>query len=200
MTLFFSSFRAEQNNNFVALDVVPFDIPSSWKWVKIKDLCEIINGFTPLRSNKEFWSSKDIPWFTVEDIHNQGRFIYKTQQHISSKALSNKTKRILPPDTVLLCCTASIGEYAYTKISLTTNQQFNGLVIKEDCKSLVNPLFLLEFVKTLKYKLKSQSNTMTFGFLSTEKLGNMEFPLPPIEEQQRIVDKLETILPLMEDI
>ena len=180
------------------MEETPFDIPSSWTWVKLRDFCDIINGFTPLRSNREFWNSKDVSWFTAEDIHNQGRFIYKTAQHISNKALSKNTKRILPPDTVLLCCTASIGEYAYAKIPLTTNQQFNGLVIKNDCKQLVNPLFLLEFVKILKDKLKTQSNTMTFSFLSVEKLGNMEFPLPPIEEQQRIVDKLETILPLID--
>lgn len=179
-------------------DEYPYDIPDNWKFLTIATICNIINGFTPLRTNEEFWNSPDVPWFTVEDIHKQGRFISHTQQHISYKALSKDSKRILPKNTVLLCCTASIGEYAYTNIELTTNQQFNGLIIKEELKNFISPLYLFTYVKTLKQKLIDNANSTTFKFLSVKKLGEFIIPIPPIEEQQRIVETLDRLLPLCE--
>ena len=98
----------------------------------LSSLVDIKNGFTPKRTEEKFWKNGTIPWFTVEDIHKQGRIIKETNQHITNEALGKSTSRILPKNTVLLCCTASVGEYAFSKIELTTNQQWNGLVIKEE--------------------------------------------------------------------
>ncbi len=99
-----------------------------WEIKKLGDVCDIVNGSTPLRTNKDFWEGGDFPWFTIDDIREQGRIISDTKQKVTQAAL--KKLRVLPVDAILLCCTASIGEYAITEIELTTNQQFNGLVIK----------------------------------------------------------------------
>ena len=179
-------------------DEIPFDIPESWKWYRIGELFNIVNGFTPLKSNPEFWTDGDIPWFTIEDVRRQGRFIASTEKFITRKALAKNTERIVPADTVLLCCTASVGEYAYTKIPLTTNQQFNAFVVKDYYKNAVYPLYVFEYTKTLKGSLIDRAGKTTFNFVSVGKLSNMLIPLPPLAEQKRIVAKLEEILPLCE--
>ena len=189
-----------KKSNKKYVEIYSDDLPSTWKRFKFKDLFDIVNGFTPLRSNDEFWNKKEIPWFTIEDINLQGRTINHTKQFITKKALGKSSKRLLPPNTVLLCCTASVGEYAITNIPLTTNQQFNGLIIKDELKKYILPMYLYEFVKTLKPKLLSKSGKTTFNFLSTKKLSEFEIPIPPLEEQQRIVDKIEQLLPLCDDI
>ena len=89
---------------------VDADLPNSWIYLRLGEACNIINGFTPLRTKREYWSNPTIPWFTVDDIHLQGRKIYKTKQSINACALGNNSNRILPKETVLLCCTASVGE------------------------------------------------------------------------------------------
>ena len=179
-------------------DEIPFDIPESWKWYRIGELFNIVNGFTPLKSNPEFWTDGDLPWFTIEDVRRQGRFISSTEKFITPKALAKNTERIVPADTVLLCCTASVGEYAYTKIPLTTNQQFNAFVVKDYYKNAVYPLYVFEYAKTLKGSLIDRAGKTTFNFVSVGKLSNMLIPLPPLAEQKRIVAKLEEILPLCE--
>ena len=178
-------------------DEKPFDIPESWKWVRLGTLCNIINGFTPSRSNPDFWNG-DIPWFTIDDVREQGRFISHTNQHITNKALSKNTQRIVPPETVLLCCTASVGEYAYTKIALTTNQQFNALVIRNENLSLVWSMYLYIFAQTLKSKIIAGAGKTTFNFLSVGKLQEFVIPLPPLAEQKRIVAKIEELLPYID--
>ena len=179
-------------------DELPFDIPESWKWYRIGELFNIVNGFTPLKSNPEFWTDGDIPWFTIEDVRRQGRFISSTEKFITRKALAKNTERIVPADTVLLCCTASVGEYAYAKIPLTTNQQFNAFVVKDYYKNAVYPLYVFEYAKTLKGSLIDRAGKTTFNFVSVGKLSNMLIPLPPLAEQKRIVAKLEELLPLCE--
>ena len=178
-------------------DEKPFEIPEGWMWVRLGHLCNIINGFTPSRSNPDFWNGS-IPWFTIDDIRRQGRFISHTAQYITNKALSKGTQRLIPPETVLLCCTASVGEYAYTKIALTTNQQFNALVIQEENTHLLWSMYLYVFAQTLKPQIIEGAGKTTFNFLSVGKLKEFLVPIPPFDEQKRIVAKIEELLPLVD--
>lgn len=159
----------------------------NWEKKSLGDVCEIVNGSTPLRTNKDFWENGNFPWFTIDDIREQGRIITDTKQKVTEAALSKL--RVLPVDTVLLCCTASVGEYAITKIELTTNQQFNGLVVKDRIK--LDPEFLMHYCSTLKDKLLGLSGKTTIDFIAISKLKPLEIPLPPLPEQQRIVSILD---------
>jgi type I restriction enzyme S subunit len=179
-------------------DEKPFDIPESWEWVKLGTICNIINGFTPSKSNSKFWSNGTIPWFTIADVRNQGRFINYTEQSITEQAISKNSERIIPKDSILLCCTASVGEYAYTNIDLTTNQQFNGLVVRNEYEKIVYPLFLYQFSKTLKRTLLIQAGKTTINFVSVKKVSEIVVPLPPLAEQKRIVAKIEELLPYID--
>ncbi|WP_051614341.1 restriction endonuclease subunit S [Acholeplasma equifetale] len=170
---------------------IPYTIPENWKWFRVKELFIIRNGFTPLRSNMDFWNSKDVPWFTVNDIRNQGRVITYTDQYISNLAVTDN--KVVPKNSILLCCTASIGEYALTKIDLTTNQQFNGMTIKDKYQEFIDIWFVYYWVQTIKEEMISKAGKTTFPFLSVTKLGDFLIPLPPIEEQKRIVEKLDKL-------
>jgi type I restriction enzyme S subunit len=160
---------------------------TGWELKKLGEVCEIINGSTPLRTNKDYWENGTFPWFTIDDIREQGRIITKTKQKVTQAALTKL--RILPINTVLICCTASVGEFALAKIELTSNQQFNGLVIKKEVE--LSPEFLFYFSSTLKEKLLGLSGKTTIDFIAISKLKTIEIPLPPLPEQQRIVALLD---------
>ena len=154
-------------------------------------MCSIVNGFTPLRSESRFWDCGTINWFTVEDIKNQGEIIYSTKQKITDEATSKE--RIVRAGSVLLCCTASVGQCALAKIDLTTNQQFNALTVKDVNSSILTDNYLFWFAKTLKPTLHRLSGKTTFEFVSVKKVGNILIPLPPLKEQQRIVAQIEKL-------
>ena len=166
-------------------DEIPFEIPESWQWCRINIICSITNGFTPLRTEDRFWRNGDINWFTVEDIRTQGEYINYTAQKITKEATT--PDRIVRPGTTLLCCTASVGQCAFTNIPTTTNQQFNALTIKDDYRSLMTDEYLFLFAKTLKDELHRISGKTTFEFISVKKVGNILVPIPPFNEQKRIV-------------
>ena len=177
---------------------IPFEIPKSWRWEKFDNIFNIINGFTPLKSNSDFWNAKEINWFTIEDYNKQGYEINYTNKFITNKALGRNSNRILPKDTVIICCTASIGTVAIANIPLTTKQQFNGLVKKEYFKNFYNSKFIYYYCLTLKRVMLDKAGKTTFPFLSVKKLSEFYIPLPPINEQKRIVEKIESFLPYFE--
>ena len=163
---------------------IPFEIPISWAWMRLNNLCDITNGFTPLRTEPKYWNNGTVNWLTIEDLRNQGGHIYQTSQKITELAVSRG--RIVRAGSVLLCCTASVGQCAMTMIPTTTNQQFNALTIKEEYSCIVNDEFLYLFAKTLEPILHELAGKTTFEFISVKKVGNILIPIPPIWEQQRI--------------
>ena len=172
-------------------DEIPFPIPNNWAWSRLSSMCSIVNGFTPLRSESKFWDCGTINWFTVEDIKNQGEMIYSTKQKITDEATSKE--RIVRAGSVLLCCTASVGQCALAKIDLTTNQQFNALTVKDVNRFILTDNYLFWFAKTLKATLQRLSGKTTFEFVSLKKVGNILIPIPPFQEQQRIVAQIEKL-------
>lgn len=170
--------------------VISYD--SKYKMFKLGDICDIYNGSTPLRSDKSYWENGTINWFTIEDIREQGRIIKSTRQKVTEKALRETSIKLLPKNSVLLCCTASIGEYALTNIELTTNQQFDGLVVKDEYNNLVNPKYLFYMASQFKQELERLGGQTSFKFVSIKNLKSIQIPLPPIEMQEQIVAEIES--------
>ena len=165
-----------------------------WEIKKLGEVCEIQGGSTPKRTESSFWENGTYPWFTIEDIREQGRIITDTKQKVTKIAWDKL--RVFPEDTVLLCCTASLGEYAITKIPLTSNQQFNGLTIKD--KTLLSPMYLMRYCAVLKEQLYALSGKATIDFVSADKVKQIAIPVPPIAEQERIVEELDCLSGVIE--
>lgn len=191
---FFSHINYYENiNNDFILKEVPYAIHSCWFWSELGQVVNIINGFTPSRSNSDFWEEGTISWMTVEDLNIQGDYFSSTIQHITHKALKSKD-RIIPKNSTFICCTsATIGRTAINLIPATSNQQFNGLVIKQHISNYLDNNYLFIFCKTLKHKLIEMAGITTFPFVSVEKLSKILIPIPPLKEQIKIVNKINKL-------
>ena len=162
-----------------------------WPMVKIGDVCHVVNGSTPSRKNAEYWKDGTVPWFTIDDVRRNGRIIQDTIQFTTNKALKETSLKLLPRRTVLLCCTASVGEYAFTEIEVTTNQQFNGLIVKDEFLQRLLPEYIYCISAHFKSELLRLSGKTSFDFVSGRTLKTVRIPLPPLEVQQEIVAEIE---------
>ncbi|MDO9549144.1 MAG: N-6 DNA methylase [Candidatus Marinimicrobia bacterium] len=165
---------------------------SKYDKIEIGEVCDIFNGSTPSRKDVSYWENGTIPWFTIDDIRKQGRVISYTKQQITKKALIETSVKLLPKNTVLLCCTASVGEFAYSNIELTTNQQFNGLVVKYEYFNRLLPQFLFSISSTFKKELIRLSGKTSFNFVSVGTLKKVQIPLPPLSVQEEIVAEVNS--------
>jgi type I restriction enzyme M protein len=157
----------------------------------LSDVCDIFNGSTPAKKEPRYWEEGTVPWFTIEDIRKNGRIIQRTEKFVTVTAMNETSLKLLPKHSVLLCCTASVGEYAFTEIKVTTNQQFNGLVVKEDFVERLLPKFLFFVSSRFKDELIRLSGKTAFNFVSVGTLKTIQIPLPPLEVQKDIVAEIE---------
>jgi type I restriction enzyme S subunit len=159
------------------------------KYLELAELAELINGSTPLKSNKKFWDNGTINWFTAGDLRN-GSEVTNTKKFITKFALDNTSIKLVPKDSILLCCTASIGLIGINKIELTTNQQFNAIVPNRE---LINTRYLLYFLKSYMSEFKKKASTTTVGFISQKKVKSILVPVPSLQEQEEIVERLDKV-------
>ena len=103
--------------------------------VEYKPLSEIFdfkNGYTPSKSNPEFWENGTIPWFRLEDIRENGRVLNDAIQHVSSEASKGD---VFPADSFIVSTSATIGEHAWITVPFLANQRFTCLTCKSEWKS-----------------------------------------------------------------
>lgn len=168
------------------------------QWKKMEEVFEMRNGYTPSKNNPEFWENGTIPWFRMEDIRENGRILSDAIQHITPDAI--KGKGLFEANSFILATTATIGEHALLIADSLANQRFTNLKIR---KSLKNK-FLTKFIFYYLFKVDEfcKNNTNVSGFASVDmgKLKKMQFPVPPIEVQEKIVAILDRFETLVNDI
>jgi type I restriction enzyme S subunit len=167
-------------------------LPEGWKRVRLGEVCKkIFSGATPLRSNTIFWEHGEIPWLTNEEVQDgKINYIYGTREKVSKVALEKTNVSLIPSNALILSLTASVGKVAINMIPLTTNQQFNSFVL--DNKETTSQ-FLAFYLLSVKDKIISLGGLTTFNFISKSKIVEFVIPLPPLPEQQRIAEILETV-------
>ncbi len=177
-------------------DDVPFAIPDRWKWVKVRDVGRIASGATPKTGIAEFWSPEEIPWITPADLgKNRAKTIGRGERFISRKGYESCSAVLLPKGTIIYSSRAPIGYIAIAENEVATNQ---------GCKSVVPNLDVVEIeyvyytLIALTKDIISRASGTTFLEISGKKMGETLFPLPPLAEQRRIVERLNELLPSVE--
>lgn len=170
-------------------DEIPFDIPDSWKWVRVGNVIKEV--IVPQRDKPHF-SEKGIPWCRIEDRDGILLNGSKSNQLVSDETIEEMNLRVIPKGSVLSACTGgSIGTIVVNTVECCTNQTFNALVCS---KGLFN-WYLFWYLSTQFDALRRSGTGTTIAYISQDKSRNMLIPLPPLAEQHRIVEKIEKLLP-----
>ena len=179
----------------VALEEVPFEIPESWKWVQLKSIGQIIGGGTPKTSVADYWNG-DISWITPADLgKNTSKWILKGAKSITQKGLDESSAKLMPEGSVVYSSRAPIGHIAIAAHELCTNQGCKSFV--PDAQFITTEWAYYMLIARTK-DIQSRASGTTFKEISGKGIGETWVSLPPIAEQQRIVAKIEELLPLVE--
>ena len=171
---------------------IPFEIPEPWEWVRVGEVGSWSAGATPSRQHPEYYEG-NIPWLKTGDL-NDG-YIVDIPEFVGEIALEKTSLRLNPVGSVLMSMYgATIGKLGILEIEATTNQA---------CCACIPYSCVMN--KYLFYYLMSQRrNYIKMGAggaqpnISKEKIVISLIPLPPLEEQHRIVAKIEEILPYID--
>ena len=177
-------------NALVPKEEQPYKIPSNWCWGILGEITSVIGGGTPSSKINEYYDNGDIAWFTPSDLSNYNNmYISKGKKMITKLGLMKSSAKLLPKGTVCLSSRAPIGYVVIAKNELSTNQGFKSFLPSKVFKSE----YLYWYLKSIKHILEAKASGTTFLELSAKKAGEVEIPLPPINEQQRIVNRIESL-------
>ncbi|EAI4325872.1 hypothetical protein A0047_06835 [Campylobacter upsaliensis] len=175
------------------LSEAPFEIPNSWAWVKLGDICEIVSGGTPSRDKIEYWHNGTIPWVKIADVKNN--VVNQTQEFITELGLENSSAKIFKKGTLLYTIFATLGETAILNIDAATNQAIAALIEAYD----YDTKFLMYCLMSMKDYVNSLGRGVAQNNINQTMLKNFTIPLPPLREQQEIVKKLDLLVTLAND-
>ncbi|EEA8807858.1 hypothetical protein G3786_001417 [Campylobacter upsaliensis] len=175
------------------LSEAPFEIPSTWAWVKLGDICEIVSGGTPSRDKIEYWHNGTIPWVKIADVKNN--VVNQTQEFITELGLENSSAKIFKKGTLLYTIFATLGETAILNIDAATNQAIAALIETYD----YDTKFLMYCLMSMKDYVNSLGRGVAQNNINQTMLKNFTIPLPPLREQQEIVGKLDLLVSLAND-
>lgn len=177
-------------NALVPKEEQPYKIPSNWCWGILGEITSVIGGGTPSSKINEYYDNGDIAWITPSDLSNYNNmYISKGKKMITKLGLMKSSAKLLPKGTVCLSSRAPIGYVVIAKNELSTNQGFKSFLPSKVFKSE----YLYWYLKSIKHILEAKASGTTFLELSAKKAGEVEIPLPPIKEQQRIVNRIESL-------
>lgn len=186
--------KKEKSLPEITEDEIPFEIPNSWKWVRLGQILKEV--IVPQRDKPTF-SSKGIPWCRIEDRDGVLLNGSKSNQLVSEDTIKKMNLKVLPVGTVLSACTGgSIGTIVINTVECCTNQTFNGLV----CMQGLYNWFLFWYLTSKFSELRRVGSGTTIAYVSQSKSKEMLIPLPPLAEQKRIVAKIEELLPYCDQL
>ena len=173
-------------------DEKPFEIPESWKWVRVGNCGSWGAGATPSRTNSEYYGGT-IPWLKTGDL-NDG-VIVEIPEYITELALEKTSVRLNPVDSVLMAMYgAIIGKLGILAIEATTNQACCACIPYEG----VYNKYLFYYLMASRASFIKMGEGGAQPNISKEKIVNAMMPLPPFAEQKRIVAKIEELLPYID--
>lgn len=187
-------FRGDDNKYYeqigkTCLDIteqIPFEIPNSWTWARMGQIGDWGAGSTPQRSNQDYYGG-NILWLKTGELNNG--VICDTEEKITQRAFQECSLRMNKIGDVLIAMYgATIGKLAIVGKELTTNQACCGCT-----PYVVYNWFLFYFLMASRDTFIKKGEGGAQPNISRVKLVEYLMPLPPLNEQKRIVERIETL-------
>ncbi|EHL1441547.1 restriction endonuclease subunit S [Escherichia sp. HH26CH] len=170
----------------------PFELPEGWEWIRLGNIGEVKGGGTPSKNNPDFWKG-NIPWVSPKDM--KVNYISKSQLNISKEAVLESSVHLIPENSLIFVVRGMILAHTFpvaiTKKEVTINQDMKAISTNQ-----LNTDFLIYLLKANETRVICLVDRSSHGTckLVSDKLFNLVLPLPPLEEQFRITERINMLL------
>ena len=179
-------------------DEIPFDIPESWEWVRLGTICQVKGGKRIPLGDKMLDTPTAHIYLRVTDMKD-GTIIDAPKKYISEETYLKISKYTISSDDLYLTIAGTIGLVGIIP------DEYNGMNLTENAAKLTsiyaNRLFLAKLLNAPYFQgiFLYKKTQVAQPKLALERIASVLFPLPPLEEQARIVAKIEELLPHVEE-
>lgn len=163
-----------------------------WEMATMESIFEIKNGYTPSKSNPDYWEGGTIPWFRMEDIRKSGHILSDSIQHITPSAV--KSAGLFPAYSIIVATTATIGEHAMIIVDSLANQQFTFLTKRKSFDNRIDMVYFHYFMFIIDEWCKQNTNAGGLLSVNMEAFRKLVIPYPAsLSEQHKIAECFSSI-------
>lgn len=171
------------------------ELPEGWKWVLLGRIAKTTSGGTPRRSVKRFWQNGTVPWVKSGEL--EGNIIFDTEEKITKEGLKSSSAKMFPKGTLIVALYgATVGKTAILGIDATTNQAVCAIFPKDH-------IVIRDYIRYYLIRKRPELILRSFGGaqpnISQTFLKKLKIPLPRLDEQERIVTRIEELLSRTEE-
>lgn len=155
----------------------------------IGDVCNVVGGGTPSRSTEAFFGGA-IPWATVRDM--KADWIDTTEFSLTEEGVRNSATNVLPSGTVVVASRVGLGKVCRIRNDTAINQDLRGFLPKR--RDQLDEQYLFHWFRSVAHRIVAAGTGATVQGVTLPFLKALKIPLPPLEEQRRIVAVLDEAL------
>ena len=159
-------------------------MPAEWNLIRLKFLADIVTGSTPSKNDDTYYKEGTFPWVKPDDLKGLTP-IMNTNVLINEEG--KRVSRIVPKNSILVCCIGSLGKIGISGTELATNQQINSLIPN----NLLNNNFCKYMVIASSSEYDKFSNSNVVAIINKQQQGELNYPIPPLTEQKQIATYLD---------
>ena len=177
----------------VPVDEQPYQIPENWCWTFLSNVADWGSGGTPSRKNPDYYGGY-IPWIKTGELEDG--YIFDSEEKITEDAVAHSSATLFPIDSVLIAMYgATIGKTAILGIPATTNQA----CACARCRDVLNNKYLFYYLRSQKDTFIAKGKGGAQPNISQDIIRNHMIPLPPLVEQRRIVEQIESLFSKLDE-
>ena len=178
---------AQEKKYIPELRFPEFKNDGEWNSDTMENIFEIRNGYTPSKSNPEYWEGGTIPWFRMEDIRTNGHVLSDSIQHITP--LGVKGSGLFPAYSIIVATTATIGEHALIIVDSLANQRFTFLTKRKSFEDKLDMLYFHYYMFIIDEWCKKNTNAGGLLSVNMDSFKKLTIPYPPsLSEQRKIAE------------
>lgn len=163
------------------------EIPEHWEFVKLKRYCKVRTGKTPSTTKEYYFENGDIKWFTPGDLNKFE--LVDSERKVTYRAQLEQACNMFPANTVYLVgIGGTIGKVGFCETEATCNQQINAIIPNGQ---KINHKYLAHLIQSTKVQILRLANFSTLPIINQDRTGTLNIVVPPISEQESIVNILE---------
>lgn len=187
----------------VPLEEQPYEVPENWCWIKLGVISSIISKGTTPKGGKSAYVDEGIGFLRVENINDDGTICHDDMMHVTEETHTGFLKRsILEENDILVSIAGTLGKTAIVKnddLPLNTNQAVAFVRLKDNGE--VSREYIRYAIDTpvIQNMLLSKTKVTAIPNLTLEIISECLIPFPPLAEQQRIVEQIESLFSKLDE-
>lgn len=162
-------------------------VQSKWPMVKLGEVCELVGGGTPSKTEKRFWQNGTVKWLSAKHISDKGTVV--GYELITQEAVTESATSIVPANATVFVTRVSVGKCTLISEPFAINQDLTGVIVRARAKIL--PEYVYVVLRSLALRIEGDAQGLGVKGVTRQYMADITIPLPALEIQRQIVVELD---------